>query len=449
MISLIEAADLAVKECEKMGADESEGFVKKQQTIEVVLERGEIQNERAKTQQGIGIRVIKNKKLGFAFASTLNRRIIRKTCKDAFKLAKISPENPDWISLPQPKRIPPAPEGLYDDHLANLTPDEVLNIAIEGYDAVKKTDPRVSIDDGKLSLFIVEVAISNSHGINLEGRGTVASFFLVCVAKEAGGSPSFAYEYEVSRTLKDFSAEKVGELAAKKSLMSLGARRVKSFRGEVLLSPDVAAEVLFGPVINSANADNVQRGRSLWADKIGENVSNHKLTVVDDGLLPYGLGSSPFDAEGVPCQKTMLIDNGVLKNFLYDSYTANKANVESTGNAVRGSYSNLPSISISNLLVKPGAKSLDDLISEMDKGIIINRFSGSVAVESGEFSGIAKQASYVENGEMKFPLKETMISGNAFESLKNIVEIGRERRATMASVYTPPILVKDVGIISK
>ena len=193
----------------------------------------------------------------------------------------------------------------------------------------------------------------------------------------------------------------------------------------------------------------MQRGRSLWADKIDENVSNRKLTVVDDGLLPYGLGSSPFDAEGIPCQKTMLIDNGVLKNFLYDSYTANKANVESTGNAVRGSYSNLPSISISNLLVEPGAKSLDDLISEMDKGIIINRFSGSVAVESGEFSGIAKQASYVENGEMKFPLKETMISGNAFESLKNIVEIGRERRATMTSVYTPPILVKDVGIISK
>jgi len=449
MTSLIEAAEFAVRECEKLGADESEGFVKKQRTVEIVLERGEIQNERTKIQQGIGIRVIKDKKLGFAYASTLNRRVLRETSRDAFKLAEISPENPDWVSLPHPEKIPPAPEGLYDEDLACLAPDEILSMAIQGYDAVKRFDPRVLIDSGKLSVVLVEVAISNSHGISLEGKGTAASFFLICIAKESGGSSSFAYEYEVSRTLKGFSTVKVGELSAKKALMSLGARRVKPFKGEVLLSPDAASDVLFGPVISSVNADNVQRGRSLWGDKIGENVSSSRLTVIDDGLLPYGLGSSPFDAEGVPCQKNILIDNGVLKNFLYDSYTANKAGVKSTGNAVRASYSSLPSISISNLLIEPGTKSLDDLISNIDKGIIINRFSGTVAVESGEFSGVAKQASYIENGEVKFPLRETMISGNAFESLKNIVEIGRERRATMTSIYTPPILVKNISIVSK
>jgi len=449
MISLIEAAELAVKECEKLGADEVEGFAQRQRIVEIILERGEIQNERTKTQQGIGIRTIKDKKLGFAYASTLNRRVVRKICRDAFKLAGVSPENPDWVSLPLPRKIPPVPDGLYDDELASLAPDEVLGMAIGGYDAVKKVDPRVSIDDGKLSVFTIEVAISNSHGINLEGKGTAASFFLVCVAKENGEASSFAYEYEISRTLRGFSTEKVGELAARKALMSLGAKRVKPFKGEALLSPDVAAEALFGPVVSSMNADNVQRGRSLWADKIGENVSNRNLTVIDDGLLPYGLGSSPFDAEGVPSQKTLVIDNGVLKNFLYDSYTANKANTESTGNAVRSSYSSLPSISISNLLIEPGTKSLDDLISEVDKGIIINRFSGSVAAESGEFSGVAKQASYIEKGEVKFPLRETMISGNAFESLKNIIEIGKERRATMTSIYTPPILVKGIRVVSR
>jgi len=449
MTSLIEAAEFAVKESQKFGADEAEGFAQKQRVTEILLERGEIQSERTKTQQGIGIRVIKDRKLGFAFASTLNRRFVKKTCRDAFKIASVSPENSDWVSLPLPKKVPPVPKGLYDEELANLSPNDVLSMVIEGYDAVKKVDPRVSIDDGKLSVFSTEVAISNSHGVSLQGRGTAASFFLVCIAKEGGETSSFAYEYEVSRTLRNFSTEKVGELAAKKALMSLGARRIESFKGEVLLSPDVAAEVLFGPVISSVNADNVQRGRSLWADKIGETVSNHVLTVIDDGLLPYGLGSSSFDAEGVPSQKTILIDNGTLKNFLYDSYTANKSNTESTGNAARSSYSSLPSISISNLLIEPGTKSLEDLISEIDRGIIINRFSGNVAAESGEFSGVAKQASYVENGEIKFPLRETMISGNAFESLRKIVEIGRDRRATMMSIYTPPILVKDINIIAK
>jgi len=449
MAGLIEAAELAVKECRKLGVDEAEGFAQKQRIVEIVLERGEIQNERTKTQQGIGIRVIKDKKLGFAYASTLNRRVVRKTCRDAFRLAEVSPENPDWVSLPLPKKIPPVPEGLYDDDLASLAPNEVLGMAIEGYDAVKSVDPRVSIDDGKLSVFTIEMAVANSHGVSLEGEETVAAFFLICVAKDGGETSSFAYEYEVSRTLRGFSAERVGELAAKKALMSLGAKRVKPFEGEVLLSPDVAAEVLFGPVVSSVNADNVQRGRSLWADKIGENVSDRDLTVVDDGLLPYGLGSSPFDAEGVPSQRTMIIDRGLLKGFLYDSYTANKAKTESTGNAVRESYSSLPSISISNLMVEPGTKSLDELISEVDKGIIINRFSGSVRVESGEFSGVAKQASYIERGEIKFPLRETMIVGNAFESLKNIVRIGRERRATATRVYTPPILVKGIKIVSK
>ena len=448
-MTLIEAAELAVRECEKLGVDEVEGFAQTQRMVEIVLERGEIQSERTKIRRGIGIRVIKDKSLGFAYASTLNTRVMRKTCRDAFKLAKVSPENPDWISLPLPKKVPPTPKGLYDEELANLAPDEILNMAIMGYDAVRSTDPRVSIDDGKLSVLSTEVAISNSHGISLEGKGTAVSFFLVCIAKEAGESSSFAFEYEVARTLKGFSTERVGELAAKKALLSLGARKVKPFKGEALLSPDVAAEVLFQSVVSSVNADNVQRGRSLWADKIGENVSNPDLTLVDDGLLPYGLGSSPFDDEGVPSQKTLLIDNGVLKNFLFDSYTANKANTESTGNAVRGGYSSLPSISISNLLVKPGTKSLEDLISEVDRGIIIHRFSGRVMTESGEFSGVSKQASYIENGEMKFPLKETMISGNAFESLKNIVEIGRDRRATMMNIYTPPILVKEINIVSK
>jgi PmbA protein len=449
MTGLIDAAELAVKECENLGADEAEGFVQRQRVVEIVLERGEIQNERTKTQRGIGVRAIMDKRPGFAFASSIDQQIVRKTCRDACKLAKVSPENPDWVSLPLPRKVPSAPEGLYDDDLASLAPDEVLSMAIEGYDAVKEVDPRVSIDDGKLSVFVTEVAISNSHGISLEGRGTVAAFYMVCVAKEAGESSSFAYEYQISRTLKGFSTEKVGELSARKALMSLGARRVKPFLGEVILSPDVAAGVLFRPVVSSVNADNVQRGRSLWAGKIGEVVSDRKLTVTDDGLLPYGLGSSPFDGEGVPSQRTLLIDGGVLRSFLYDSYTANKAKVESTGNAVRGSYSRLPLISISNLLVEPGTKSLDDLVSEVERGIIINRFSGSVVAESGEFSGVAKQASYIEDGEIKFPLKETMISGNAFESLRRIVEIGKERRATMVNVYTPPILVKDVRIVSK
>ena len=449
MESLIDSVEFAVREAERLGVTEAEAFSQRQRIIEIFLERGEIQSERVKTRRGIGIRIIKDKRLGFAFASKLNREVISDTCRDASKLADVSPKDPEWRSLPYPKSIPPEPEGLYDEDLASLTPDEALKMTMDGYEAVKNFDPRVSIDDGKLSLSTTEVAISNSHGIELESRGTAISFYLICIAKENGEASSLSYEYDLSRTLRGFSTERIGETAARKALISLGARKIESFRGEVILSPDVAADVLFDPVVSSINADNVQRGRSLWADKIGLEVADRKLTLIDDGLLPYGIGSSQFDAEGVPSQRTVVIENGVLRSFLYDSYTANKANRESTGNAARGSYSSLPSISISNLLVKPGTKSPEDLISEVDNGIIINRFSGNVEFESGDFSGIAKQACYVRDGEVKFPLKETMISGNAFKSLKRIIEVGSDRRVTMHGVYTPSILIGDVNIVSK
>jgi PmbA protein len=448
-MDLIDAAETAIKVCEGLGADEAEAFTRKQRVVEVVLERGEIQSERAKTQQGIGVRLIKDKKLGFTFSSVLDEKVMAKICQNAHKLAKMSPSNPDWVSLPQPRKIPPTPKGVYDEKVAGLSSEDALNLVAQGYDAVKNTDVRASIDDGKFSSFTINAAIANSHGIILEGAGTTVSFFLTCIAKENGESSSFSYEYDISRTLKDFNPERVGETGAKRAVESLHAKAVKPFEGELLLSPDVASEILFASVASTISADNVQRGRSMWADKIGGQVTEQSLTIADEGLLPYGVSSSPFDAEGVPCQRTSVIEKGVLKAFLFDNYTANKANVESTGNASRGGYSSLPGVSVSNLVITPKSGRLDDLISEVKKGITINRFSGNADPQSGDFSGLAKQASYIENGEVKFPLKETMISGNSFEALHNIVRIGRETRATLTGIYTPPILAKKIKIVSR
>jgi len=448
-MTLANIAELAVNKCESLEADEAEAFVQRRRTTEIVLERGEIQSERSKTRLGIGIRAVKDKKLGFAHSSILEKPVIEKVCVKALRLAESSPLNPDWVSLPPPKKVPPTPVGIYDEEVASLTCEDVLGLVSQGYDAVKEADPRVLIDDGKFSASEVEIAVANSHGISLEEKGTTLSFFLVCVAKEREATSSFAYEYEISRTLKNFLPKKVGELASSKAAASLNPKTAESFVGEAVLSADVTADIVFGPVISSVNADNVQRGRSPWANKIGTKVSVLKLKLVDDGLLPYGVSSSSFDAEGVPSQRTIVIENGILRGFIYDSYAANKGYVESTGNAARSDYSTLPSISISNLIVEPGKKEIEDLISEVDKGVIVGRFSGNVNPQSGDFSGVAKQASYIENGEVKFALAETMISGNAFQALSDILEIGSETRATPMGVYTPPILLKNMKIVSK
>lgn len=448
-MSLLEFAELAVKACERIGADEAEAFVQNQQIVEVVLERGEIQNERFKTQSGIGIRVIKDKKLGFAFASKLSKESIEETCRAAISLARVSVPNPEWISLPTKEKLPKTPEGLFDPEIANISGERMLNLVINAYDAAKGYDKRVDIDDGKFSAILNQIAIANSHGVEAEEKTTRMEGYLICVAKERGETSSMAYEYDVSTILEEFSPEKIGKTAAEKALTSLHPKAIESFTGKVILDSDPASFILLYPVISSVNADNVQRGRSLWTGKIGQKVATPKLTVFDDGLMPKGIGSLNFDFEGAPRQKTPIITGGKLEGFLHNSYTANKEGRKSTGNAYRESYTILPTVAASNLVVKAGKKKLEELIAEVDKGIIVRRFSGNVRPDSGEFSGIAKQASYIEKGQIKHALGETMISGNAFQALKDLIEIGCETRPTEIRAYTPPILVDNIHIISK
>ncbi|MCS7124796.1 MAG: TldD/PmbA family protein [Candidatus Bathyarchaeota archaeon] len=448
-MNFLDFANLAVKTCQKLGADEAEAFVQNEQIVEVVLERAEIQNERFKTHSGIGIRVIKDKKLGFAFASKLSKENVEKACKAAVSLAKVSLPNPEWVSLPVKERLPQTPEGIFDPEIANISGDKMLNFVIRAYNEAKGYDKRVEIDDGKFSAVLNEIAILNSRGVEAQGKTTRIEGYLVCVAKEHGEASSMAYEYDVSTMLNDFFPEKIGRTAAEKALLSLYTKKVEPFTGMVILDSDPAASILLNPVISSVNADNVQRGRSLWSGKIGEKVAAAKLTILDDGLMAKGIGSQSFDFEGAPRQKTPTITRGKLVGFIHNSYTANKEGKKSTGNAYRGSYTTPPTIAASNFVVKAGKKKLEELIAEVEKGIIVRRFSGNVRLESGEFSGIAKQASYIENGEIKYALKETMISGNAFQALNDIVEIGCEIRPTGIRAYTPPILVDNIQIISK
>jgi PmbA protein len=448
-MSLTSFVQQAVKYCEKIGVDEAEAYAQSQQTIEIVLERAELQSERVKTQRGIGIRVIKDKKLGFAYASKLSKQDIEQACRKAKSLANVSIANPDWVSLPAPSKIPKPPAGIYDTKLATASGSDILKLAMKAYKVAKAYDRRVDIDDGKFSAFATEAAVANTHGIEAEAQTTLLSGSLICVAKEHGETSSMAFEYDITTSLKDFDAEKIGKVAAEKALGSLKPKAAPSFVGEVILDSDPAATILIYAIFSNVNADNVQRGRSLWAGKLGELVASQKLTMTDDGLLPKGIGSSSFDTEGVPHQKTPIITKGKLANLLHNSFTANKEKKKSTGNASRDSYAMLPLISISNLIIEPGKKKLNTLITGIDKGIIVRRFSGNVRPDSGEFSGIAKQASYIENGEIKYPLKETMISGNAFQAINNIVDIGSETRPTFLKAYVPPVTVDKINIVSK
>ncbi|MEM3615236.1 MAG: TldD/PmbA family protein [Candidatus Methanomethylicia archaeon] len=447
MSSLFEIAEKSVKIACREGANEAEAYVERSKVLEVFLERNDFKTVRVKWHMGIGGRAIYDKRIGFAYASSLKPSDIDWVSKKAVENSKLSPKLKDWVSLPHPMPLPRV-EGTFCNDIANISEEQLVDLAKRSYDAIFEADKRAKCDDGKISAVIEETVIANSNGILVGEEGTAISGYIVCVASEAGKTSSFATGISNARLLSQFNPEDMGREAALLAVRSLNPRKIGSFTGDVILEWTPVSSILI-PVINfSVNADMVQRKSSLWAGKIGEKVLSDVINIVDNGVIPGGMATSMFDGEGVARRETVLISSGILRNYLYDSYTAFKESKESTGNAGRPSYASIPSISPSNLIMYEGSKSIDELILEVDKGLLVGRFSGNIEPASGLFSGTVKQSVYIEDGEVKFAVEETMISGNVFQLLNRDVILGKPRRV-IGNTQIPPVLLRDVNIISK
>jgi len=209
-------------------------------------------------------------------------------------------------------------------------------------------------------------------------------------------------------------------------------------------------ELLYFTLINAVKADNVQREQSAFKGKIGEKVASENITIYDDGSFPSGLRTATFDAEGVPHQKTLLVEKGILRNFLYDNYAAKKEGKESTGNAARAGYLSTPSIEATNFHIMPGGATAEELMEEVDDGLIIYYLQGAHSSNpvSGEFSVVATPAWKIKKGEIVHCSRGVMLAGNIFEVLKNVSAVaGNERK--MGQLIAPWILVENVRVIGK
>ncbi|MEM3615491.1 MAG: TldD/PmbA family protein [Candidatus Methanomethylicia archaeon] len=447
MSSLFETAEKAVRIALGKGAHEAEAYVERNRIFEVLLERNDFKTFRVKWHHGVGVRAVYDKRVGFAYASSLSISDIERTCESAVENAKLSPRLKDWISLPYPTPLPSV-SGTYCDEIANITEIQLTDLSKRAYDAIFETDKRAKCDDGKISTISEETVIANSNGILVGEEGTAISGYMVCIASEAGKTSSFATSNQNSRILKNFNPEELGREAALLAVRSLNPRKVESFTGDIVLEWMPAANIVMSVIGYSVNADMVQRKSSFWSDKLGERVASSDINVIDSGVIEGGMATSKFDGEGVGRKETPLISSGILKNYIYDFYTASKESKNSTGNSGRPSYASTPMVSPSNLIINEGSKNIDDLISDVDRGLLVGRFSGNIEPASGIFSGTVKQSVYIEKGELKFAVEETMISGNVFKFLMDNVILGRPRRI-VGNIQVAPILLKNVNIISK
>jgi len=440
-------ADSGVKKAEEKGAEEAEAFVSSINTLSITMKTGAVSATQG-SSQGVGIRVVLGKKVGFAATSGIDEAKIEHTAQEALEVAKIRPSDPKFNHLPDPVRIPSF-DGIMDDNLLGLSETEVLKEVSALSKAAHEADKRVKALFGSFVALKGAFAVANSRGIAGCSKSAAIRGGVYLTAVERGKQKTGSEDFD-TRKLVDFSD--VGSEAARRAVRMLGSKPLeKSFRTRVVWENVSIAPLLQGILNEASNARNVHEGKSFFKDKLGQKVASTVFTAFDDGQLPEGLLTFKVDAEGVPLQKTALIEKGVLKGYIYDSYSAIQENRESTGSAGRNwpePFLSTPTIQASNIVLMPGSRGLDELVGEVDEGILVTDFvmgCGHANLTAGEFSVVAPSAFLIEKGEVKNPLEPVTIAGNFFNSLKSITKVGSDSKITGYGKI-PSLIIEDLSV---
>ncbi|MBC7086366.1 MAG: TldD/PmbA family protein [Methanomethylovorans sp.] len=422
----------------KAGADEAEVYLLKSEITGIDIRKGIIDGSKESINQGMGIRAVVNGAVGFASTNIPSK--IEEAAKTAVSSARVRGADPAWKSFPTDGKYPEI-EDTFDPRINDMGLDECIELAANMLHGASSL-PDVLVTSGSFSRMISRRLILNSNGIEVEDRGTAITGFVdVITGKD---EPTTAYEYDMSRKM-DIDFFNLGKAAAELVFKSKNGISIEPHHTEVILHPFAVSDLLTGILSSAIDADNVQKGRSRLIGCKGEMIADEKLSIIDDGLLKGGLETSMADEEGVPSQTTPVIENGIFKSYLYDTYTAGKEGVHSTGNASRHSYSSPPSVGIRNFIIE---YEQSNVIESTDKGIYINSVIGAHTANyiSGDFSVEARNAFIIEKGELSKPIKSLMISGNVFDILRNINGAGKDVRQIGATV-TSSLRIADMSVI--
>ncbi|MFX1603200.1 MAG: TldD/PmbA family protein [Promethearchaeota archaeon] len=444
---LVDIAEKTARKAEDFGADQAEVYIASSRSFSIDVENNAIKGASDRRDAGCGIRSVVGKSTGFAYVTTVLEADLIEAAEKSVKLAKASIEDPDFVSLPSAQGSYPKVKGLLDPAIQELGSEDAADLIVRGVDAAQNAlANHKSAVEAKFAASTGFTTIVNSLGISSSAESTSTWLYVSPTIKDDEDQTS-SYEFQVSRTLKEIDPEWIGRSSAENALSNLGAKTVEGGDMPLVLTPFAASAIIGGGFAGAINAEEVQYGRSYISDAFGEEVASEVLHIVDDALLPGGVGSRPFDAEGVRAQKTEVLENGVLKSLLHNSYTANKDGVENTGNASRPSYSGVPSISTSNFVVAPGKGSLEDVLSEVGKGVLCRYTGDRPNMATGDLSAMIMEGSYFEKGEIQHPVKNTLVGINMRDLLRRVELVGGDTRVALA-IISPSIVISSVKITS-
>ncbi len=420
-----------------------EAYAEESRRTEASALRGEVEGLEFSESRGVGVRVIREARLGYAWAADPDADDIREIVRRARENSALAATDEHNV-LPEPASWTPIPE-LFRETSAAVPTDQKTRLALGLEARAISRDPRVTkIDEAQVGDAVSRVAIASTTGVAAEYRRTDAWCLAVTLAVE-GDETQTGFSYRIARGLDELDWEAVADEAVERGARMLGAAKPATARVPVVLD-QFAAMSFLGVLAGGLSADAVQKGRSLFAELVGEGVGSDLFTLVDDGTTIEGPGAAPFDDEGVPSGRTELFTQGVLNGFLHNAYTAHKGGAASTGNGKRG-YRSPPSVGTSNFYLDAGETSRDELLRRAEGGVLIQDVSGvhsGANPISGEFS-VGATGLRISGGTLGEPLREMTIASTLPEMLKAITGVGDDLRF-FSSVGTPSVLIGEMTL---
>jgi PmbA protein len=446
-------ASSVLTKAEKGGVSQAEAFILDSHIRSIYIEDGTPRLADDKLERGLGLKACMRKRIGFSSGVISNIKSAEEIVNEVLSIAKTTKEDPDFQSLPSGE-VSGEVKDVFCEETAEITTEEIVARTMTAVRVAEKNEG-VKVPLGLLRLAKYSLQVSNSLGVRFNHKGTMV--FLHFTAKATRGETvGEGVEKVWSTKISSIDFERIGNSIAEKALRTLEA---DAFRGElkgIAVIDPVETAGLLNSVKFATSSEQVNKGRSPWSKKIGTKVASKEFTVMDDGTYPGGIKSAAADDEGVKTTKKPIISNGVLRSYIYDSYNANIAGVKATGNGFRrgtrsieGAFAAPVNCAYSNMTIKLGNKSREEIISQIDEGVLVERFaSPEVNPITGGFGCEVRNATLIEGGQLTRHVKHALLIGNMYDYLRNVVGVGNDVKI-VGDIILPTIAFSDATLIGQ
>jgi PmbA protein len=444
MIDTQQATDI-VRAALERGATDAECTISEGEEFDATVRMRQLETLKDAGSRGAGLRVLVGRRVGSSYTSDLSADGIRKLVMQAMENAEITSDDP-FAGLPDAAELGMI-EGdlkLYSDDILSLDTPFRIQQALQAEEAAFAADARITNSEGaSFGAYTGQRVFANSRGFAGSYRTSSCGLSVSPVARE-GDSMERDYWYSSARRYSGLEkAADIGRKAAQRTVRRLHSRKVPTQKVPVVFD-SLTARSLIGNVFEAVEGDSIYRKASFLEGKLGERVASEHVTVIDDATIPGLFGTSPFDDEGVPSRRTVVIERGVLRSYLLNSYTARKLGLKTTGNAARGITGNA-GVGHGNLYLEPGRESPEAIIQGVRSGLYVTELIGSgVNIVTGDYSRGAAGL-WIENGEFAYPVSEITIAATLQEMLMGLEHIGSDLEFR-SSVSSPTLLIGEMTV---